>query len=126
MWFDKWLPIYQRSEIFWPSDRGSEETRALQRASGEKLKMKMIKLRYRDYPQLIGDLLDQLKVRTHEVDGEAEQMLTLWISPDGSIIAVRPVPARKIDPWIYALHDSKPFDEMPVDWQELVDELGGG
>jgi len=88
--------------------------------------MKMIKLSYRDYPELIRDLLNQLQVRRHEVDGEPEQVLTLWIAADGAIVCACPEPACKIDSWVYLSKHSKTINEIDVDWGKLLEELTRG
>lgn len=89
--------------------------------------MKVIKLSYRDQPELIRRVLKQLLgPRTrYQIEGEPEEMLTLWTTADGLILGFRPEPARKLDPRIDLPENGRPLEEISIYIDELLQEIVG-
>jgi len=88
--------------------------------------MKMIKLSYRDQSHLIGHLLHKLAIPRDHIEGEPEEVLTLWTTADGSILGFRTEPARKLDPRIDLLQDGCPLEHVPVHLEKLIQEIVRG
>jgi hypothetical protein len=78
-------------------DCATEKTGASQRASGEQLNMKVIRLRYRDQADAIDRVLDLARPLRDKVESKAEEVLTLWIASDGVIEGIAPPPRCKYD-----------------------------
>jgi len=115
--------MFQHSTCLMPSHCNCEEAQALKRAGREKLNMKVIKLSYRDEPQLIRDLLHQLAVARDHIEGEPEEVLRVWTTPDGLILGFRTEPARKLEPRIDLAENRRPLQKISVDLEKLVEEI---
>lgn len=113
---DKYTPIYQRSEIFWPSDRdaGVKEAEPAEQAGREELDVNVVHLNYRDQPNQISDVLEALRVGGNSVDREAEDMLTVRLTPYGEILSLTAPPGRHVRGLGFQ-EDQNATDELPVD-----------
>lgn len=58
--------------------------------------MKVIRLRYSQQPDLINGICDLIRPTGDQVDSESEEVLTLWVTPDGTIQRLVPPPRCKL------------------------------
>lgn len=73
-------------------DARVEQPEPPQKPGGEKLDVNVIHLNYRDQARTIGELLDLFWPANREVDGKAEEVLTVWVAADGMIVKLAPPP----------------------------------
>ncbi len=98
-----------------------EEAEAAEQARREKLDVDVVELNYRNQPQSIRDLFHQLWPSSHHVDGEAEEVLTLRVAPDGTVLSITPPPTREAKVALVQSKDVEPLEELPVDREKVFD-----
>lgn len=99
----------------------TEETKAGEGARGENLNMDVIHLDYGEHAHQISQLCDLLRAAGDEVNGETKQVLTLWVTPDGTICKIVPPPTCKFAD-VGSLDDHyEPLEELDVDGEEIFD-----
>jgi hypothetical protein len=90
---------------------------------GEKLKVYMVELDYRDQAGLAGYVLDSLRVSANYVNCETQQVLTIWVTGDGSILCLAPPPGRHLLPTFGAEYGHRARDEFAIDLFERLEEV---
>lgn len=71
---------------------GIEQPELPEQARGEELNVRVVHLNYRDQPHQIRDVLESVRIGGEEIGGKAEQMLTVRLSADCSILSLTPPP----------------------------------
>jgi len=118
---EKFTPIYQRSDAFWPGNRAAldknpafKQAELPEKPGGEELDVHVVHLNYRDQAGFARELLDAIGPGRNDVQGKAEQVLAVCCTSDGSVLSLTPPPGRRLS-WLRSEHEEKPADELPID-----------
>jgi len=101
-------------------DESPEEAESLQKPSREELQMYVIEFDNRNQAQLLGHLAHMLGVCCREIEGESEEMLALWTSAMGSILAEITEPTCKYHVRIDLTHDGSALYQILIERKEVV------
>lgn len=85
--------------------------------------MKVIRLRYRDQAQAIHRILDLVRPLGDKVERESEEVLTVWIAPNGAIRGIAPPPRGVLNAGVELADCTAECDQVIEDAAEHLHEL---
>lgn len=85
--------------------------------------MKVIRLRYRDQANAIDRILDLARPLRDKVEGESEEVLTVWIAADGTIEGIAPPKRCKLRAAVEVGDRPRQGNQVPEHIGKLIDDV---
>jgi len=100
-------------------DLNAEKAKAAKESRFKKLNVNVVELQHGPKADFLSQACDILCTGGNEIDSESKKVLTVGISPDGSISFGCAIPARKAKTLIALLEEFQAMEEISVDRVEV-------